>query len=153
MPVITGILFRRCRWNRKKTTTLNEGRMTPMSDSLSMLCRYLMSGTKKARAETEMIMSQGTQRTASLLVSFLLVQAADAAAERYTTAIGDLVGCFLPQHACKLMVAAQNVCWAATMQPEVLNALHIPCSLSTGLLHHANKVVAACSCLKLTLTV
>lgn len=53
-----------------------------------------MSGTKKARAETEMIMSQGTQRTASLLVSFLLVQAADAAAERYTTAIGDLVGCF-----------------------------------------------------------
>ena len=28
-----------------------------------------MSGTKKARAETEMMMSQGTQRTASLLVS------------------------------------------------------------------------------------
>ena len=32
-----------------------------------------MSGTKKARAETELIMSQGNQRTASLLVSSVCV--------------------------------------------------------------------------------
>lgn len=55
-----------------------------------MLCRYMMSGTKKARAETELIMSQGMQRTASLLVSslhLLPISATDVAAEMYTTAM------------------------------------------------------------------
>ena len=36
----------------------------------------MMSGTKKARAENDLVMSQGTQRTASLLVSLWQIQLA-----------------------------------------------------------------------------